>query len=99
MTNCYDHTASVTDMLNNLGWDSLELRRKRNGLAIMYMLHNGLAEIEKYKYLFPESHVRISRHLHNLACKVVSSSKNYHKFSFFLSKDYKRMEQPATKHG
>ena len=92
MTNCYDRTASVTDMLNNLGWDSLELRRKRNGLAIMYMLHNGLAEIGKYKYLFPESHARTSRHLHNLACKVVSSSKNYHKFSFFLSKDYKRME-------
>ena len=51
----------------------------------MYMLHNGLAEIEKYKYwyLFPESHVRTSRHLYNLACKVVSSSKNYHKISFF----------------
>ena len=52
-------------------------------MAIMYMLHNGLAEIEKCKYLFPEYHVRTSSHLHNLACKVVSSSKNYHKFSFF----------------
>ena len=50
VTNCYDRTASVTDMLNNLGWDSLELRRKRNSLAMMNMLiRNGLAEIEKYK--------------------------------------------------
>ena len=26
----YDRIASVTDMLNNLGWDSLELRGKRD---------------------------------------------------------------------
>ena len=28
VTNCYDRTASVTDMFNKLRWDSLELRRK-----------------------------------------------------------------------
>jgi len=72
VTNCYDRTASVTDMLNNLGWDSLKLRRKRNGLVMMYMLNNGLAEIDiKYQYLVPEFQVRTSRHLHNLAYKVV----------------------------
>ena len=38
---------------------------------MMYMLNNGLAEIDKYQYLFPESQVRTSRHLHNLAYKVV----------------------------
>ena len=72
VTNCYDHTASVTNKLNNLEWDPLELREKRNRLAMMYMLiHIGLAEVNKYKYLIPESHVRTSRHLHNLAYKVV----------------------------
>ena len=39
---------------------------------MMYMLNNGLAEIDiKYQYLVPESQVRTSRHLHNLAYKVV----------------------------
>ena len=71
VTNCYDRTASVTDMLNNLGWDPLELRKKRNRLAMVCTLHNGLAEINKYKYLIPESYVRTSRHLHNLAYKLV----------------------------
>ena len=47
MTNFYDRTASVTDVLNNLRWDSLKLRRKRNGLAMMYMLNDALAEIGK----------------------------------------------------
>ena len=43
---CYDRTASVTGMLNNLGWDSLKLSRKRNRLVITYMLNNGLAKID-----------------------------------------------------
>ena len=61
-----------------------------------------LLPIDKYKYLIPESHVRTSRHLHNLAYEVVSSSTNYHSFLpqiLILSKNYKRMEQPAAKHG
>ena len=71
VANCYDRTASVTDVLNNPGWDSLKLRRKRNSLAMIYILNNGLAEIDNYQYLVPKSHVRTSRHLHNLAYKVV----------------------------
>ena len=51
---------------------------------MMYMLHNGLVEIDKNKYLIPDFHVRTCRHLHNLAYEVsVSSSTDYHKFSFF----------------
>ena len=84
VTNCYDRTASVTDMLNNLGWDYLKFKAGNSRLVMMYMLNNGLAEIDKYQYLVPESQVR----------KVViyiiwhiklfnSSSTNYHKFSFF----------------
>ena len=50
---------------------------------MMYMLHNGLVEIDKNKDLIPEFHVRTCRQLHNLAYEVsVSSSTNYHKFSF-----------------
>ena len=61
VSNCYDRTASVTDMVNNLGWDSVELRRKRNRLTMTYLLHIGLAEADKYKYVISESHVRTSR--------------------------------------
>ena len=59
--------------------------RKRNRLAMMYMymFHNGLAEIDVHKYLIPKFQVHTSRHLHNLAYKVASSSTNYHKCSFF----------------
>ena len=100
VTNCYDRTASVTDMLNNLGWDSLELRRKRNSLAMMNMLiHNGLAEIEKYKYLTPESHVRTQVIIYIIwyikLFHPLKTTTNSHSFQEL----YKRMEQPAAKHG
>ena len=64
-------------MPNNLGRDSLELRRKRNRLGMMYMFHNGLVEIDMLKHVSYFRIVRTSRHLHNLAHKVASSSINY----------------------
>ena len=36
VTNCYDRTASVTDMLNNLGWDYLKFK---GGKSIGYDVH------------------------------------------------------------
>ena len=79
--NNYNRTSSVTDMLKELGWDTLELRRKRQRLSLMYMFQNDLAEINKQKYLAPKA--RTSRHLHKYSYKVPPSKTNYHKFSFF----------------
>ena len=75
--------------------DPLELKGKRNRLAMMYMFNNGLAEIDKHKYLIPEFQVHTSRYLHNLAYKVASSSTIYHKFSFFprTIKDWNSLPQ------
>ena len=60
VSNCYDRSASVTDMVNNLGWDSLELRRKRNRLTMMYLLHMVLLKQISIS-IISESHVRTSR--------------------------------------
>ena len=66
---------------------------------MMYMLNNGLAEIDiKYQYLVPESQVRTSRHIIWHIKLFNSSSTNYHKFSFF-PRTIKESEQPAARHG
>ena len=38
-------------MLKELDWDTLDLRRKKNRLALMYKLSHNLMDIETEKYL------------------------------------------------
>ena len=54
----YDRTASVSDMFKDVEWDTLELRRKKNRLALMYKLSYNLMDIEAEKYLVPNSETR-----------------------------------------
>ena len=41
----YEQTASVTDMLSDLGWDSLQTRRMKARLTLMYKLSHNLINI------------------------------------------------------
>ena len=41
----YHYSASVTEMLNELGWKSLEERSKHMRLTIMYRITNSLVAI------------------------------------------------------
>ena len=38
----FNRIASVTDMLRELEWDTLEMRRKKNRLTVMYKLSHSL---------------------------------------------------------
>ena len=42
----YSKYASVAGMIKNLGWDTLELRRRKARLALMYKLNHGLVDID-----------------------------------------------------
>ena len=42
----YDKYASVTDMIKNLGWATLEMRRRQSRLMLMYELTHGLIDID-----------------------------------------------------
>ena len=42
----YDRYASVTDMIKDLGWTTLETRRRQARLTLMYKLIHGLIDIE-----------------------------------------------------
>ena len=51
----FNKTASVTDMLSDLKWDTLETRRKKNRLTLMYKLSHNLVDITTENHLTPNS--------------------------------------------
>jgi hypothetical protein len=44
--NRYHNTSSVTSMLEDLKWPTLEERRQRARLVLMYKIVNGLVKID-----------------------------------------------------
>ena len=79
--NCYERSASVTEMLKQLGWETLGLRRKKARPKMLHKMHCNLVAIDLQKYLEPAG--RSSRHMHRLSYKVPASETNYHLYSFF----------------
>ena len=47
----YLRTSSFTSMLQELGWEDLQSRRKQNKVAMMYRIVNNLVEIPADQYL------------------------------------------------
>jgi uncharacterized protein (UPF0305 family) len=51
VTNRYRNTSSVTSMLGDLKWDTLEIRRKKIRRTMMYKIINNLIDIRAEEYL------------------------------------------------
>ena len=51
VTNRYRNTSSITSMLGDLEWDTLETRRKKIRLTMMYKIINNLIDIRAEEYL------------------------------------------------
>ena len=75
----YDRYASVTDMIKDLGWATLETRRRQARLTLMYKLTHGLIDIDTRKYWIqhPESRTRGT---HQFKFRVLYSNKDVFKF-------------------
>ena len=72
-------------MLKELEWDTLELRRKKNRLALMYKLSHNLmdTETEKYLHVLPNSQTR-TRKRHPFKYRIPRISMDVFMFSFYL---------------
>ena len=86
----YHNTSTVSNMLHDLGWRSLEQRRADSRLTVMYKIYNGHVPINASKYLWPMA--RRSLHLHSNSFIPLSTSTSSHRLSFF-PKNYYAMEQ------
>ena len=57
-------TCSVSDMLDELEWPSLDARREQSFLTFLYKIHSGTVSLDKDKYLTPAPNVRRTRASH-----------------------------------
>ena len=55
------NTSSVSEILDELEWPSLEARRNRSSLRLFHKLHPGAVSIEKDKYLTPVHSLKSTR--------------------------------------
>jgi hypothetical protein len=81
VTNAYDRTTSVTSLLQDLGWESLESRRTKSQLTMLYKTINRLVDIPPDPYLHPAS--TRTRSTHSMKFRQPPVRTNYFKYSFF----------------
>lgn len=77
----YHNTSSVTTMLNNLGWESLEYRRHRQRLVFMYKIVHAEVAIPASQYLIPVTRALRGQHQYTFTRPI--TSKDYYKYSYF----------------
>ena len=78
----YRRTDSVSRMLEELGWKTLEQRRFHDRLIMMFKIIHGLAYVP-HNFLSQPSHTRHSRNTNKHTYALFHTRTNYFKYSFF----------------
>ncbi len=91
VTNQYSQRQSVTDMLEELKWKSLQQRRKEARLIMFYKIVNDMVAIDKDQHLTKP--LRRSRHTEEHAYTIQTTTKDFRKWSFFpnTTKDWNKL--------
>ena len=79
--NRFHNTSSVTGMLGQLGWRTLEQRRADQRLTMLYKIVNGHVAVTPGTYLHPVA--RPTRHSHQFGFIQYSTRKDHFRLSFF----------------
>ncbi len=80
--NRFHNTSSVTNMLSDLGWETLEHRRAKLRLCMIYKITHSLVAIPLDPYLKPAQ--TRTRHNHQHCFFRPYASTDYYKHSFFI---------------
>ena len=80
VTNRYRNTSSVTSILDHLEWESLEERRAKTQLTMLFKIIHGLVDILAEDYLVTAS--TRTRSQHSLKFLKIPVSSDHYKFSF-----------------
>ena len=80
-TSSFDYRSSVTAIVNDLGWRTLEQRRADARLCLFFKMVYGLVAVPLPDYI--EQSNRISRYCHSMTFRQLHTSKDYYKHSFF----------------
>ena len=77
----YDWQASATQIVQDLGWRTLEQRRADAHLCLFYKVIHGLVVVPLPDFIQYSN--RISRYCHSMTFRQVSTSRDYYKYSYF----------------
>ena len=77
------NASSVGDMLDELGWPSLEARREQSSLTFFYKIHSGDVSLDRDKYLTPATNLRSTRASHDSQYNRYMAYSDALKNSFF----------------
>ena len=77
----YHNTSSVSEMLQDLNWPSLQQRREMLRLVLFYKIHHNLVVFDSSPYITPA--LRATRNTHQQGYQIPTSSTEYHRNSFF----------------
>ena len=77
----YSPYDSVTEMLHDQGWRSLEQRHNDVRLIIFYKITYGLVAIQLPTYI--EHSMRLTRHLQSLFYRQIHTAEIFYQFSFY----------------
>lgn len=80
--NRYNYLSSVNEMLQKLKWNTLEEKRRKDKLFMLYKIHKDQTGIDTAKKCLKPLG-QISRHVINQAYEVPFALTDYYKFSFF----------------
>ena len=78
----YDRTTSVTEMLQDQQWDTLETTRRHARLSTIYKMYHGLLDGDWGDYLITNRERR-TWGSHDFKCIVPKGHKDIFRFSFF----------------
>ena len=81
VTNRYHNTSSVSDMLQNLNWPTLQTRRLQTRLVLFYKIIHHHVAVNTENILIPVD--PRTRHNNPHSFKTIRSNKDAYKFSFF----------------
>ena len=81
VTNRYHNTSSVETKLQKLQWPTLEERRKKARLILLYKVANGEVKIDAGNKLIPPD--RLSRHTNAQSFQIPSCNTSIRKESFY----------------
>ena len=79
--NNFSPTASVTNMLDQLGWETLEHRRSCARLSLFHSIVYGHVAVPLPEYIVQPT--RLTRTVHPLSFRQIPTSKDIYKYSFF----------------
>ncbi len=83
VTNRYRNTSSVTNMMEHLNWETLECRRTKHQLTMLFKIIHGLVDITADDYLTPAHSTRSTRSGHTRNLLQIPVSTDLYKNSFF----------------